>query len=134
MQAYAKIRKSRAPIGMLLMDQAVVAGIGNIYRSEILFVHGVDPKSPGSALARTTWRAMWRDLVRWMADAERNGRIVTTAPGDREKPTGAVRRTDRFYVYRRTGLPCRRCGTAIVTGVMGNRNVFWCPHDQRPVS
>lgn len=128
--AFAKITKSRAPIGMLLMDQSVVAGIGNIYRSEILFMHGVDPRAPGNALPRKTWRAMWKDLARLMAEAATGGRIVTTAPRDRDKPTGAVRRADRFYVYRRDGQPCRWCGSLIEAGTMGNRNVFWCPHDQ----
>jgi endonuclease-8 len=128
--AYEKIVKSDAPIGLLLMDQSIVAGIGNIYRSEILFMHGVHPKSPGRSLDATTWAAMWRDLVRVMKAGERVGRIVTTNPADRAKPKGPVRREDRFYVYRRTGLPCRRCGTAIETGLMATRNVFWCPHDQ----
>ncbi len=128
--AFAKIAKSRAPIGMLLMDQSVVAGIGNIYRSEILFIHGVHPRAPGNTLARKIWLAMWNDLRRLMLDAVRGGRIVTTAPQDREKPRGTVRRADRFYVYRRDGLPCRRCGALVLAGSMGNRNMFWCPQDQ----
>ena len=128
--AFARIVKSRSPVGLLLMDQSVVAGIGNIYRSEILFMHGVHPLTPGHALAKKTWRAMWKDLVRLMQAAAVSGRIVTTAPAEREKPAGAVRRTDRFYVYRRDGLPCRRCGTLVEAGTLGNRNVFWCPRDQ----
>jgi endonuclease-8 len=129
--AYAKIEKSRAPIGLLLMDQSVVAGIGNIYRSEILFMHGVHPRAPGNTLEKKVWRAMWQDLGRLMNDAAfGTGRIVTTAAADRDKPRGAVRRTDRFYVYRRDGLACRWCGSLILAGTMGNRNVFWCPHDQ----
>jgi endonuclease-8 len=129
-RAFAKITASESPIGLLLMDQSIVAGIGNIYRSEILFIHGVHPKNPGSSLDAKTWTAMWQDLVRVMKDGERIGRIVTTDPADRAKPKGAVRREDRYYVYRRTGFPCRHCGTAIETGLMATRNVFWCPHDQ----
>ena len=129
--AYAKIAKSRAPIGLLLMDQSVVAGIGNIYRSEILFMHRVHPLAPGTALARKTWRAMWSDLARLMGESSQGtGRIVTTAPQHRDRLKGAVRRVNRFYVYRRDGLPCRLCGTLIVAGTLGSRNVFWCPHDQ----
>ena len=129
--AYTKIVKSKAPLGLLLMDQSVVAGIGNIYRSEILFMHGVNPRAPGNTLAKKTWRAMWKDLARLMDEsAGGTGRIVTTAAADREKPRGAVRRTDRFYVYRRDGLACRRCGELILAGTIGNRRVFWCPHDQ----
>ena len=128
--AYEKIVASESPIGVLLMDQSIVAGIGNIYRSEVLFMHGVHPKNPGSTLERKTWTAMWRDLVRVMKDGERIGRIVTTDPADRAKPKGAVRSDDRFYVYHRTGKPCRRCGTPIETALMATRSVFWCPHDQ----
>jgi formamidopyrimidine-DNA glycosylase len=134
-RAFAKIRTSRASIGMLMMDQSIVGGIGNIYRSEVLFMNGVHPLRPGNTIDAKTWRAMWRDLVRVMEHGAIHGRIVTTLPQDREKRTGAVRRTDRFYVYRRDGLPCRRCGTLIRTAVLGNRNVFWCPHDQpQPVN
>jgi formamidopyrimidine-DNA glycosylase len=115
---------------MLLMDQSVVAGIGNIYRSEILFMHRVHPRTPGQALELKVWRAMWKDLARLMPDAVSGGRIVTTAPADRERPTGKARSGDRFYVYRRDGLACRSCGTIIEAGTMGNRRVFWCPREQ----
>jgi endonuclease-8 len=129
-RAYAKIVRSRSPVGLLLMDQSIVGGIGNIYRSEVLFLNGVHPLRAGTTLEAKTWRAMWKDLVRLMEHGALHGRIVTTAPADRERKTGAVRRVDRFYVYRRDGLPCRRCGTLIQTAVLGNRKVFWCPHDQ----
>jgi len=130
LRAYAKIVRSRSPLGLLLMDQSIVGGIGNIYRSEVLFLNGVHPLRAGSTLERKTWRAMWKDLARLMKDGALHGRIVTTAPAERERKTGAVRRGDRFYVYRRDGLPCRRCGTLIEAAVLGNRNVFFCPHDQ----
>jgi endonuclease-8 len=130
MRAYAKIAKSRASIGLLMMDQAIVGGIGNIYRSEVLFMNRVNPMRLGKTIDRKTWRAIWKDLVRVMAHGAIHGRIVTTDPKDRERKTGAVRAADRFYVYRRDGLPCRRCGTLVATAVMGSRNVFWCPNDQ----
>ena len=130
--AYRKIIKRRSSIGMLLMDQSIVGGIGNIYRSEVLFLNGVHPLAPGTSLVRKTWKAMWADLVRVMADGAKIGRIVTTHAVDRAKPKGAVRRDDRFYAYHRTGLPCRRCGTAIEEMLVGTRRVFFCPKDQPP--
>jgi endonuclease-8 len=130
MRAFAKIVASRSSIGMLMMDQSIVGGIGNIYRSEVLFTNGVHPLRPGNTLDRKTWRAIWKELVRVMEDGAIAGRIVTTLPKDREKPTGAVRRNDRFYAYHRDGLPCRRCGTLIRVMELGTRKVFWCPHDQ----
>ncbi len=130
MRAYAAVRISRAPIGLLLMDQSIVAGVGNIYRSEVLFLNRVHPRRPGTGIDRKTWRSIWTDLRRLMADGELAGRIVTTWPRDRERPDGAARGSDRFYVYHRADLPCRRCGTSIVQGVIATRNVYWCPHDQ----
>ncbi len=125
--AAARIARSRAPVGALLMDQKVIAGIGNVYRAELLFRHGVHPLLPGRDLDPSTWTAMWDDLVVLMRSGVRSGRIVTTEPDDRERPSGPARRADAHYVYRRTGLPCRRCGTPVLTDVLAARNVFWCP-------
>lgn len=128
--AYAKLAASRAPIGTLMMDQSVVGGIGNIYRSEVLFLNRVHPRTPSHLVPKKTWLAMWRDLERVMADGAKIGKIVTTWPKDREHPKGAIRAGERFYVYHRTGLPCRHCGTLIVTATLANRSMFWCPDDQ----
>lgn len=126
-RATARIGRSRAPVGTLLMDQAVVAGIGNVYRAELLFRHGVHPWTPGRDVAPSVWPALWDDLVALMRAGVRSGRIVTTEPEDRERASGPARRSDAHYVYRRTGLPCRRCGTLVQTAVQAARNVFWCP-------
>ena len=70
---------------------------------------------------------MWSDLRTLMAAGARSGRIITTEPADRERRTGRPRVVDAHYVYRRTGQPCRRCGTPIQHEVAGGRNLFWCP-------
>ena len=70
---------------------------------------------------------MWADLVTLMRAGVRMGRIVTTRPEDRSRRRGAVARDDAHYVYRRTGLPCRICGTEVRTEVMVGRNLYWCP-------
>jgi endonuclease-8 len=128
--AYDVIAESDAPIGLLLMDQAVIAGVGNIYRCEVLFINRIHPKQPGRTISAPAWRAIWRDLRRVMTANAVDGRIVTTAAADRPHPRGAVRAGERFYVYHRTGLPCRRCGAMIREMTMGSRRVFWCPTDQ----
>jgi len=87
-----------------MMDQSIVAGIGNIYRSEVLFLNGVHPRNPGPSLALTTWRAMWKDLTRLMlhgADAPNQGgpcgketaSTCTIAP--RSRAVAAERRFER---------------------------------------
>jgi hypothetical protein len=65
-----------------------------------------------------------------MRSGVRTGTIVTTDPGDRERRSGPARRVDAHYVYRRTGEPCRRCGTPIAHALMVTRNLFWCPRCQ----
>ena len=71
---------------------------------------------------------MWADLVALMRSGVRMGRIVTTRPGGPDPARrGAVQRDDAHYVYRRTGLPCRICGTEVRTEVMVGRNLYWCP-------
>jgi endonuclease-8 len=128
-RAWARISRSRVAIGALLMQQEVIAGIGNVYRAEILFRHRLDPHRPGRDLPRASWDALWPDLAELMRAGVRAGRIVTTLPADR--PGGRVTRDRAHYVYRRTGLPCRICGTEVRTEVMVGRNLFWCPTCQR---
>ncbi len=126
-RAYARIARSRAPIAGLLMDQAVLSGVGNVYRAEILYRHRLDPYLPGRLLDASRWHVLWKDLVVLMRAGLRSGRIVTTEPGDRTRPHGRVLADDAFYVYRRTGLPCRVCATPISMQVLATRKLYWCP-------
>jgi formamidopyrimidine-DNA glycosylase len=128
--AYARIARSRTPIGALLMDQSVLAGVGNVYRAELLFRHRLSPFRPGRDVGPELWGRMWADLVTLMRAGVRAGRIVTTLPEHRARRRGAVTLADAHYVYRRTGLPCRVCGTDVRTQVMVGRNLYWCPVDQ----
>jgi formamidopyrimidine-DNA glycosylase len=125
--AWARIARTRTPIGQLLMDQSVLAGVGNVYRAEILYRAGLSPFRPGREVDPAIWDPLWTDLVVHMKDGVRTGRIVTTEREDRDRRRGTPTREDSHYVYRRDGLPCRRCGTEIRTQVMAARNLFWCP-------
>jgi endonuclease VIII len=127
--AWDRLSRSRTPVGQLLMDQQVVAGVGNVYRAEILFRAAMSPHRPGRQVSRAEWEPMWADLVTLMRAGLRTGRIVTTRPPDRTR-SGRARSEDAHYVYRRTGLPCRVCGTPVTTEVMAGRNLFWCPRCQ----
>jgi endonuclease VIII len=125
--ALRRIGRSRTAIGALLMDQSVLAGVGNVYRAELLFRHGVSPFRPGREVDADLWARMWADLVVLLRAGVRMGRIVTTRPEHRTRRGGAVLREDAHYVYRRTGLPCRICGTEVRTQEMVGRNLHWCP-------
>ena len=123
----ARVLRSRAPIATLLMDQSVVAGVGNVYRAEVLFRQRLDPFRPGREHDAAALRAVWDDLVMLLRAGVRAGRIVTTLPDDRERPSGRPRRVDSHYVYGRAGLPCRVCGTPVQDTLVAARRLFWCP-------
>jgi endonuclease-8 len=128
--AWKRITKSRRPIGALLMDQTVIAGVGNVYRNELLFRHRINPHRPGVNVDAGEFAAMWADLVELMKVGLRRGRIITVNLED-DHGLGSYRKgRPRTYVYRRAGEPCRICGTEIRTAVLEGRNLFWCPNCQ----
>jgi DNA-formamidopyrimidine glycosylase len=133
--AWRRISASPRAIGDLLMDQKVLAGVGNVYRAEVLFRHRIHPLRPGNTLRSSQWRAMWADLVELMAEGVRTGRIDTVRPEHLPEAMGRPPRRDdhggEVYVYRRNGQPCHVCGTTIRTAELAQRNLFWCPQCQR---
>jgi DNA-formamidopyrimidine glycosylase len=132
--AWRRISKSHRPIGDLLMDQKVLAGVGNVYRAEVLFRHRIHPLRPGRTLRVSQWRAIWADLVELMGEGVRSGRIDTVRPEHTPEAMGRPARKDdhggEVYVYRRTGMPCLLCGSTVRTGELVGRNIFWCPQCQ----
>lgn len=134
-RAWNRISHSRAPLATLLMDQSVLAGVGNVYRAELLFRHRLDPLQPGRDLRADQWAALWSDLVTLMRQGVRQGRIDTVRAEHDPVRMGREPRRDRHggevYVYRRTGAPCLVCDTAVVTARHAGRNLYWCPRCQR---
>jgi endonuclease-8 len=129
--AVAALRRRRTPAGAVLLDQSVVAGVGNVYRCEVLHRAGVHPLTRANQVPEHTWEEVWRDLQRLMRAGVRANRIVTTRPEHRSRRSGAARRSDAVYVYRRTGEPCRQCGTPVLATELAARTVFWCPTCQK---
>ena len=123
----SRAARSRTPVAALLMDQSVVAGVGNVFRAEVLFRHGVDPYLPAEQLPAEVFDSIWGDLVTLMRTGVRTGGIVTTLPQDRDARRGPVAPEDRYYVYRRRGLACRRCGSPVQVAELAARNLYWCP-------
>jgi endonuclease VIII len=135
--AWRKIQRSGKTIAELLMDQSVVAGIGNVYRGEVLFRQRVNPFRPGREIRRSTWDAIWLDLVELLPLGVATGRIVTVeeqvaqvraavAAGTQERLEERI-----SYVYKRTGEPCRICGSRIRAQALGGRTLYWCGRCQR---
>jgi DNA-formamidopyrimidine glycosylase len=133
-RAWQRIRRSSRPIGDLLLDQAVLAGVGNVYRAEVLFRQRIHPQRPGNTLRVSRWRAIWEDLVELMAEGVRLGRIDTVRPEHTPEAMGRPPRSDdhggEVYVYRRTGQPCLVCGRPVRTEILAGRNSFWCARCQ----
>ncbi len=129
--AFAAIRQRKTPIGVLLMDQSVIAGVGNIYRAELLFRAGMNPYRPGNEVTNAELRALWRDMVKLMPDGMVDRRIVTTRPRHRPHPKGIAEKDEVHYVYRRSGKPCFVCGAKAESKEMAGRTLYWCPGCQK---
>jgi endonuclease-8 len=115
-------------VGQLLMDQAVVAGIGNIYRAELLYRARLDPHTPGTRVPRETARALWDDWTVLLADGIRTGVMLTREDlDDAGRAAALADRGLRHWVYGRAGEPCRTCGTPVVVEDMAGRKLYWCP-------
>ncbi|TAM70158.1 MAG: Fpg/Nei family DNA glycosylase [Microbacteriaceae bacterium] len=125
------VRRKQSPIGLLLMDQSIVSGIGNVYRAEMLFRARLNPHTPGAQVPEDTVRALWRDWVYLLKLGVATGQMMTMDGLDDDAYVKAMAsRADRHWVYKREGLPCRVCGTNIVMELMASRKLYWCPKDQ----
>ncbi len=118
------------PIGAAVLDQSVVAGIGNIYRAEALFLTGINPATPANELPPAKVEELWRQSVALLKRGVADGKIVTLP----RAPLGRSEETDRVYVYKRDRFPCRRCGGPISTGDMAGRSIWWCQTCQPPAA
>lgn len=126
------VRRKPTSIGLLLMDQGVVSGIGNVYRAELLFRARQDPHTPGRDVPEDVVRELWRDWVRLLAIGVETGQMMTMDGLDPEVYRAAMAsRDDRHWVYHRAGLPCRVCGTEVVVEEAAGRKLYWCPSCQR---
>ncbi|MES2171386.1 MAG: DNA-formamidopyrimidine glycosylase family protein [Actinomycetota bacterium] len=126
------VRKKPTAIALLLMDQAVVSGIGNAYRAELLFRARLNPHTPGREVPEAKVRELWRDWAHLLAIGVQTGQMLTMEGlSDEDYVKALASRDDRHWVYHRAGLPCRVCGTNIVMEELGGRKLYWCPKDQK---
>jgi endonuclease-8 len=127
------VASGHRPIAMTLLDQRIVAGIGNVYKSEVLFLSGVHPETPSSAVAREDLERMM-DLARGLLKDNvvdgTSGQIQTYR--NLRQWNRAAEHDESVWVYGRRGKPCRKCGTPIEMKKMGldARSTYWCPRCQ----
>jgi endonuclease-8 len=115
--------RPRTEIAPLLLNQRVLAGIGNVYKSEALFIAGVNPFTTVESIDDVTLQrivAISKKLLRYNVRPDTNAR----------RTTGSLRQDDSLYVYGRAGKPCRRCGTMIERQLQSERLTYWCPKCQ----
>jgi len=129
-RAWAALCRRRSSIGQALMDQAVLAGIGNVYRAEVLFAHGIHPLVPTRDIDRPLWDAMWAWLVAALRRGVKERRIVTVDPKEVGKPRSRLSVAESRYVYRREH--CLRCGTPVRRFDLAGRWAYACERCQPP--
>lgn len=119
--AWHRFHKTTRAVGAVIMDQSVFAGVGNIYRSEVLFIHGLHPTTPARLVSQAAFAQIWASLKKLMRLAVADNRIVTVEAMERKRK----RPMRRFYVYREES--CMKCRGAVDAWRIGNRAVFACP-------
>lgn len=122
-----RVSRSKTAIGLQLMSQDVIAGIGNVYRAELLFRAGVSPHVPGNAVPKDVLQSIWDDSVKLLKVGVATGVMITRDELFKKRPT----KSDRYFTYKREGLPCRVCGTNISIEIMATRKLYWCTGCQK---
>ncbi|MDP6283950.1 MAG: zinc finger domain-containing protein [Acidimicrobiales bacterium] len=121
----------KTPIAVALLDQSVIAGVGNVYRAEFLFLLGIHPQRPSYDLTQTELEELWEVSVSQLRQGVRLNRIVTVSQTDSGTSPGRLKPEDALYVYKREGQPCRRCGSLIRVAKLAGRSCWWCDRCQR---
>jgi endonuclease-8 len=125
---WEKVRVSNRPIGALVLDQSVVAGVGNIFRAELFYELGLDPRTPGNAIDESTFATLWRSLLKMMRTGLKYGKIITVTAKEAGVPLATLEGNDRFRVYGKE--TCPTCGGTIETLEIASRKLYWCPRCQ----
>jgi endonuclease-8 len=133
-QAVERLRAGPdAEVGDALLNQSLIAGVGNVFKSEIAFACGVHPFRRLSKLSNDDLLSLVRTARKFLKVnvAEHSGTRIVTYTGFR-RTTGRANPSQRLWVYGRAGEPCRKCGTPILRRKQGQgaRVTFWCPNCQ----
>lgn len=135
-QFVQNLARRRVSVGAALMDQAVIAGVGNIYRAESLFLEEISPDTASHALSREQAEALWARLTQQLGDGVVEGviRTLRTESTDaragltHDYYAGKIRDVERrHHVYQHQGTPCLRCGETIAMRTLQGRRLYWCP-------
>lgn len=123
--AWTKISRSRSAIGGLLLNQAVIAGIGNVYRAEILFLLGMHPATKGNTLTRGEFDEIWKLTTDLLKIGKRYNKIIVANPDEVGKPRSKMNRTERLLIYKKKF--CGKCETQVDILNIAARKIYACP-------
>ena len=126
-----RVLASDRPIAALLLDQWVIAGIGNVFRAEMLFLTGIHPAKPGRSLQPQQVEELWELARSLLRAGVRRNRIVTVHPDELDQPVSRTTRVNGTYVYHQQA--CRRCGSTIQQLEIAGRRIDHCPRCQPAV-
>jgi len=127
-RVWARIHKSKKPIGILLLDQSIIAGIGNIFRAEILFLLQIYPSRPGISVTRVEFDELWKTSVRLLEIGVKYNQIITVPLNDTKKPVRNLSIGERLWIYKKKFCP--RCLSQPNSWLLGNRKMYACERCQ----
>ena len=122
------LHRSSSPIRSWLLDQKRIAGIGNIYANEALYLAGIHPQRQSCSVTRNEAKALYRSLRSVLGDAIKAG--GTTIQDYRNTDGDKGEYAGQLGIYGREGKPCNRCTSKVKRVVFGNRSAFYCPSCQ----
>lgn len=131
-QLHRGLSRSRSPLRSWLLDQRRVAGVGNIYANEALFLAGLHPRRSANTVGPAKAEALYHGLRNTLAEAVSQGGTTLRNYVDSDGRRG--RYAANLRVYGREGQPCHRCGDRVVRSVFGGRSAFHCPTCQPPLA
>ncbi|MEE2755389.1 MAG: DNA-formamidopyrimidine glycosylase family protein [Myxococcota bacterium] len=124
----ANMAKTRRAIGAVLLDQAMVSGVGNIYRCELLWAHGLSPTQRACDVDSKEITALWTTMRRWLKIGVETNKIITTLDDD-ERPAKALTRSEQVRIYKKE--VCPKCENPISIKSIAQRKLYFCPQCQR---
>lgn len=127
-KAWQRIHKSSKTIGGMLMNQSIIAGIGNVYRAELLFLSNLSPFTPGKEVPKEKFDEIWANSVRLLRDGSTDGVIRTVEKKHLEAHGVELHGGVHYsYVYKRNGNQCLICKTTVEAAPLEGRTLYWCP-------
>lgn len=121
---WQRMSRSRGAIGSLLLNQSIIAGVGNVYRAELLFLLGIDPMKPGTEIERGQFDELWKLTVDLLNTGVKYNRIITAHQRADGKPLSRLKSAERLNIYKKKNCP--NCKAPVSKWALANRSIYAC--------